>query len=329
MGREKHQTPTKSGTLAHIRIAGVLHRRHFPKGTDPFTIRKWLLVQEMKYRRPGSRKTGRFSDDAHAYLASIAAMPTYAQRTHHIEQWIEVFGARLRDSITADEIRLQLHRWKAEGKAAATVNKLRTALMHLYSVLDGKGAINPVKDAPRFQEPAPAPRAIPYALLPKLLAAIPHPKSRARLMVIAYTGLPPASVRLIRREDVDLKLRRVAVPGRQKGAGTKGRILPLTPDGAKAFKAMIAADAFGSFTSAPLGRMMKAALKAVGLPESYRVYDLRHSFGSEVYRRSGDIRATQVLLDHSSEALTHRYTVTAVDPRVAAAVAQFQRRKPR
>ena len=38
-----------------------------------------------------------------------------------------------------------------------------------------------------------------------------------------------------------------------------------------------------------------------------------------MYRRSGDIRATQILMDHSTPLLTRRYTVAAVDPRLAKA----------
>jgi integrase len=52
-----------------------------------------------------------------------------------------------------------------------------------------------------------------------------------------------------------------------------------------------------------------------------RAYDLRHAFGTELYAKSGDIRATQVLMGHSTPQLTHRYTLAAVDPRVQAAIA--------
>jgi len=38
-----HCTKTKSGTLAHIRIHGTPHRKHFKKGTHPDIISQWLL----------------------------------------------------------------------------------------------------------------------------------------------------------------------------------------------------------------------------------------------------------------------------------------------
>jgi hypothetical protein len=48
----RHMSPTKSGTLAHIRINGTLHRRHFRRDTDPAVIRAWLDDVRRRYHRP-------------------------------------------------------------------------------------------------------------------------------------------------------------------------------------------------------------------------------------------------------------------------------------
>lgn len=294
----------------------------------------------MKYRR-GSPTSGRFDDDAARYLEGVRAMPTYDQRTQHIQEWVAVFGDTRRDSITSQQITAKLHRWRTEprtitkrgGKtveivlSAAAVNKRRSALMHLFTELDGKAAPNPVKDTPKFREPAPAPRAIPFALLKKLFAVMPNSKSKARLMVIAYTGIPHAQLAQLTEADVDLQARTVAVPGRRKGAGTQGRIVPLIPEAVQAFKLMAREAAWGAFSRATLRIVFQRACKAAGIRAGFTPYDLRHSFGTEVYRRSGDLRATQKLLDHSTPQLTIRYTVAAEDPRVAAAIATFGRKR--
>lgn len=319
--RQKHLTPTRSGVRAQIRIHGTLHRQHFPHGTDPLRIKAWLLNTELRYRRPDARRTGRFDDDARAYLAAVAAMPTYAQRRQHIEAWIAVFGGIARDKITSDMIRAQLHTWR-QTLAAASVNKRRTALMHLYHVLDGRAAPNPVKDVPKFAEPAPAPRAIPYDVIRKVFRGMAPSRSKARLLVLAYTGIPPEQIGRIAPDDIDVKAGTVAVTGRRKGAGTKGRVVPLTAEGIKAFRMMAREDAWGPFSRTVLRRVFQRACKRAGLPnwQDYTPYMLRHSFGTEMYRRSGDIRATQILLDHSTPQLTHRYTGAAIDPRVAKAI---------
>lgn len=335
---DKHIQVTPHGYRASIRIRGVLHQQRFRKDTPLITIKKWLLAVEMRYRTPGSRKTGRFEDDARAYLETVRAMPTFTQRQQHIEEWIAVFGGQRRDTITSDQITAQLHAWRSQPRtitkrggatvtitlSPAAVNKRRTALMHLFSVLDGKAERNPVRDTPKFAEPAPTPRGIPFDVLARVFAAMPDSKSKARLMVMAYTGIPPAQIRQIEPDDVDPVAMTVAVAGRRKGHGTAGRIVPLIPHALEAFALMAREDAWGPFTQPPLARAFARACVAANVSGKLRPYDLRHSFGTEVYRRTGDIRATQILLGHSTERLSHRYTVGAQEARVLAAIEAFR-----
>ncbi len=329
----RHITVTKDGQRAQIRIEGVLYRKHFPRDTDPLTIRQWLLKTEVRHRTKGPAGAGQFAADAKAYLAAVKAMPTFDQRAQHIGEWIAAFGDRPRDLITPADIRAQLQTWRTVKRAvhgktkvlsAAACNKRRTALMHLYSVLDGKSAPNPVRDVPRLQEPSAQPKGLPYETVRQILATMPASKSRARLMVMAYTGLPLSTLELVTAADVDLQGRTVSVHGRNKGRGTPGRIVPLSDDGVEAFQAMIREDAWGSTvgTRVIMRRAFRRACKRVLGSEAFTPYDLRHSFGTEVYRASGDIRATQVLMGHSTPTLTHRYTLGAVDARVNAALAQ-------
>jgi integrase len=344
--REKHQTKTKSGTLAHIRINGQLHRQHFNRETDPLTIKKWLLKTELKYRRTTSTQRGRFDADALAYLETVKAMPTFEQRKQHIEEWIAVFKDTPRDRITAADIQHQLNAWRTETRqvkqrakagqtrtksvtlSAASVNKRRTALMHLFTVLDGKSEPNPVRDVPKFTPPSEQPRGLSYDLIRAIFAAMPASKSKARLMVMAYVGLPPALIKQVEPHDVNEKLLTVAVHGRRKGRGTQGRVYPLTRDGVRAFQMMRREDAWGPFSHATLRVVFKRACKHALGRDNFTPYDLRHSFGTELYRASGDIRATQVLMGHSTPQLTHRYTLAAVDPRLLAALKTFGK-KPR
>lgn len=339
-----HQTKTPSGTLAHIRIDGVLHRKHFRTGTDPLLIKQWLLSVEMRHRGQKHRRTGRFDEDARVYLDAVKAMPTYKDRESHVLEWIEAFGSMYRHSITSDMIAAHLAMWRtaprdvnmvrrglAEPKtrrltlSASAVNKRRTALMHLYTVLDGKSAPNPVKDVPKFREPAPLPRGLPYSAIEAIWKAMGDTKTRARLQVIAYTGLPHAQVAQLKAEHWDKKASTLIVHGRKKGAGTKARVIPLTAPAVKALRAMDRTDAWGSFSRSTMHREFRAACAQVPALKGLKVtpYDLRHSFGTEIYRATGDIRATQALLDHSSPTLTHRYMVAALEPRVVAAVKAF------
>lgn len=345
----KHQTKTPFGTLAHIKIHGVLHRKHFPAGTPPDAIKAWLLTTQMRFRVLKVAPTGLFADDAEAYLATVKAMPSYADRALHIREWVEVFGDKRRHAITADQIAAQLAHWRTATRevtitrrqtdkpaktrmvtlSASAVNKRRTALMHLFSRLDGKSAPNPVKDVPKYQEPPPAPRGLPYEAIRVLWSVMGDTATRARLQVMAYIGLPHAQIAQLTQAHHNRTTRTVTVQGRKKGRGTKTVILPLTADGDKALRAMDRTDAWGAFSRSQVRRDFRAACRKVpalaAIADTLTPYDLRHSFGTEVYRVSGDIRATQALMQHSSSTLTNRYTMGAVDARVAAAIKGFGR----
>lgn len=331
---------TPSGIRAQIRIDGVLHRQHFRTGTPLVTIRQWLLTTEMVYRGKRARKTGRFEDDARAYLATVTAMPSYSDRTRHIEEWIAVFGQTPRATISSDAIAAQLQRWRTQPRtitrtgqppqqrilSASAVNQRRTALMHLYTTLDGKAGINPVRDTPKFREPDALPRHLDYTTIRKLLASMKPSASKARLMVLAYTGIPHTQITSITAADVDLKAGTVTVAGRRKGSGTQAVTLPLTKDGIAAFKMMAREEAWGPFSRSSLRKAFRVATKKLGL-SGVRPYDLRHSFGTEVLLSTGNMAATQLLMMHSTQALTRRYTLAGETPLMREAVSRFGKRR--
>lgn len=346
----KHMTPTKYGTLVHKRIDGRLHRQHFIKGTDPLLMKQWLLNVEITHSGQKHRRTGRFEDDARVYLDTVKAMPSYADRALHIEEWIAAFGGQYRHGITNSQIAAQLALWRTQPRtvtmtrrgnaepktrilvlSASAVNKRRTALMHLYTVLDGKAAPNPVKNVPKYREPEPLPRGLPYSAIAELWKVMRDTPTRARLQVLAYVGLPHAQIAALEPAHFNAKAKTLVVHGRKKGAGTKARIVPLTTAGVRALQAMRRTDAWGRFSRSTLHREFRAACAKVpalaAAARSLTPYDLRHSFGTEMYAATGDIRATQILMDHSSPTLTNRYTLAAVDPRVAAAVLAFGKRR--
>ncbi|MCA9593760.1 MAG: phage integrase family protein [Myxococcales bacterium] len=54
-------------------------------------------------------------------------------------------------------------------------------------------------------------------------------------------------------------------------------------------------------------RIWKAALEAAGLPTTWGVHATRHSYATELYRRTRDLRLTQRQLGHSSPIVTQVY----------------------
>ena len=320
MRRATHMTPTKYGTLAHIRINTVPYQKHFPRDTPESTIRQWLTDIEIEHRTGATK--GTFRADAIRYLQAVSAMASYTDRKRDIEAWMAVFDEQHRSTITSAQIDAQLQTWR-KTKAASTCNHLRTALQHLWTTLDGRAGRNPVRDTKKFAEPSTVPRALTYTAIRKILKAVPNKIDRARLTLIAYAGLPNAIIAALTKDAVNFRARTVAVPGRAKGHGTRGQTLPLRPEAVAALKVIAKHKAWGPFDRWHLRRVFQQACVTAKVTGKYRPYDLRHSFATELYRRSGDLAAVQTLMLHSTEALTRRYALAAVTPRARAALKGF------
>lgn len=321
-------------------------------------MRDWRAGQRTDVLRAAAKREGKkpepgtFADDVVTYLKAVKSMPTYAERAQHLQHWIAVLGKdRKRDTITSDEVRAALQQWRINGKPVRThardpitkkavikigekrgplsesaCNHRRTALMHLFTVLDGKSAANPVKDVPKFRQPDPEPRGVPMAIVRKVLAKMPAGPTKARASVMAWTGLPQATLKQIRAEDVHWQDKSVYVPRRRKGKGTTNRIMPLLPEAIQAFKLMKRHAAWGKFSTSSLNHAVTKACTLAGVPV-IRAYDLRHSFGTAAYKASGDIHAVQNALGHSDPKLTARYALGAANVRVRSMLKAMQTRK--
>ena len=55
-----------------------------------------------------------------------------------------------------------------------------------------------------------------------------------------------------------------------------------------------------------------------------RPYDLRHSYGTALYRVAGDTRLVKVVLGHSDTRMTERYTLGHVPEAMRVATARFE-----
>jgi integrase len=279
---------------------------------------------------------GTFAADAERYLKAVAAMPTFKEREKHIALWVGEFGHRARHTIDAADIDAVLNRWLTDGLSPSTVRNRRTAILHLWTKLDGKTALNPVRGSmlPTLAEPEA--RAISYVRIEKILDAMPDvgqgvagkardsaSKTKARLAVIAYTGLPHSLVKRLTPASVDWEAKTVTVPRRHKGKGVKTRTLPLTERGLQALERFAELECWGKFSNSSMIKSFHRACDAAGIPR-VRAYDLRHSFATELYRQTGDPKATAAMLMHSEKShMMDRYTIAGVQPRLVLATRAF------
>lgn len=241
-------------------------------------------------------------------------MSTVEERARHLTLWKAALGAYVpRADITSADIRTVLQDWRLNGLSAATCNKRRTALMHLWSVLDGKGASNPVRDVRKFRVSDPVPRGHdPHAIDAKLKAA-PRCRSRACCRVMLWTGMRPVELQRAQPDDVNFTTRTAVV---RTAKGGRTRVIGLTPQAVAAWREFEDADCWQDMPqAAPMNRLLK---KWTGIGE-LRVYDLRHSYGTALARRQTRLDVIGSLMGHSTLELTKRYTLAAVTPDAAAA----------
>lgn len=343
------------------RVRGEFRSRSFALDTDIHELKRQrdLLKTESYYgERIDAAHGPTFAEDARAYLKLVESMPSFDDRKYDIECWVEAFRGRARSSIAGRDIQHVLERWRKSGKvngeglSPSSLNKRRTALMSLWTRLDGKGAANPVKDVPEYDESESEQiRALPPRTMARLIGRIGRShwkirrkeyrgkrrapsKTRARLWLMLCTGWPQAQVMRLKAEHIDLAKEAVWIASRRKGKGAKGRWLPLVPGAIRALQRFIAADAWGDFSTSGMHKSFQLALEA---ENAHRVrwkkpaiphaspYTARHTFGTELAKVVKDERVIQEMMLLTNPAQVRRYTEAATADRLEAARAQLQR----
>lgn len=325
------------GIAATVKVGTWQREKRFPLDASIKTIKGWQDETRVALRKIAPTATrGTFAADVDHYLRSVASMPTFTERQRHMALWTAEFGPRARYSITTTDVDIVLSRWLNDKKSPATVRNRRTALLHMWNSLDGPDAQNPVRRSLKPALPDPEARAISYVRIDAILAAMPDvgqgiagkdredaSKTKARIAVIAYTGLPHSLLKRLTPESVDWTAGTIHVPRRHKGHGVKARTLTLTDAGLAALRHFADLECWGGFSNSSMIKSFHRACKSAGVPEA-RVYDLRHSYATGMYRRTGDPKATAEMLMHApTSRMMDRYTIAGVEPRLKLAVGAF------
>jgi site-specific recombinase XerD len=204
--------------------------------------------------------------------------------------------------------------WLAAGIAPKTVNHRVRALRHLYRLLDGSKASTPADDLERLKEPDANPQFVTVQQIRRVESRLTDPKTRARFMVLVATGMRPAQLRRAVRTDVNLR-RRLWMVRPAKG----GNPIPmaLTRDMAAAWKAFIAADAWGKFDGSDYAR----ALYAAGWPQKWtnvngakrrrnttRPYNAKHTVALTLANSDAEWEDIKDFFGHTDVKTTRIYT---------------------
>lgn len=287
------------------------------------------------------------------YLPAVQAMPTYEQRVKDILRWAEEFGDRDPLTIEAYEIRAVRDRWLtvgpkrklqkingttqwidvAEPLSASSVNHRLRALSNFFTVLYPQTP-NPVHAVPEANEPAAIPRGYDYATIQSILDAMAdlgrptkgekrstESLAKVRARVMAWAGLEPTELGRISEQDIldAIESGVLYVPGRRKGEGAAGRLMPLNQDAIDALRDLVRLKATGPFRSRGVLRAwQKACVKVLG--RTLRLKDLRHSFVTNIIRATKDLKLAQMLAGHEDHRTTQRYGLAALLPMLRAGV---------
>lgn len=234
-------------------------------------------------------------------------------------------GAQPLESLQVHDLRRCVAKLHAEGLSGRSLARKLSAWRGFFGWLGREGALagNPAAGlkAPR------APRKLPACLTPDQAARLLDGQAlddaalcdQALFELIYSSGLRLAEAAGLDPADVDLREGTVRVTGK----GSKTRVVPLGSRAATAIEAWLAARercvAPGE-TALFLGvRGRRIAHRAVqkrldalalrrGIDANVHPHVLRHSFASHVLQSSGDLRAVQELLGHSSISTTQVYT---------------------
>jgi integrase len=205
-----------------------------------------------------------------------------------------------------------------------------------------------VRETRVFDEPDLEARALDYDLVVRILDAIPAVRSyshlretktrpvktRIRLEVMAWTGMRPAQLMKLTRAHVNFEERWFVTPRSKKG-GKKARHprpvvrKPMMADAEAALRPFFDCKREGDFSTSSARRLFVRAVREaekVGrkLPAGIRPYDLRHSFGTEMLRRTKSLETVAELLDQSTTRMTKRYALGAVSDVLQHAATAFQ-----
>lgn len=292
---------------AQVSVLGRREERAFPRDTPIAAVQKWraqrraALLDEV----PAAAPRGTLEADARLYLERMKKRPaSLASKRSELKAWCARLGRRPRWKIEPAAIDAAIAAWIDAGVAPKTiVNRCRT-LRHLFVTLaDDKRARTPLDNVELPRVPMRRPAFVEAATIVAVAARLEagDPRDRARFMVQAATGIRPSQLMRLTPADVDLERGLVIIAG---GKGGRPIVHVLNADMRAAWRAFVAAAAWGTFDTSRLAKILRRA----GWPADVRPYNAKHSIGIELAERGADMSDIQAWFGHTSPGTTRIYT---------------------
>lgn len=238
---------------------------------------------------------------------------------------IGFFGNVALDAISAGDVEhFKVHR--ATEVTGVTTNRNLTALRVVLNLAIRHGYLtrNPVSGVKAFPEGPGCMRIVSFEEQEKYLAAA-TPKLRDIATIMLETGMRPEEVCTMRAENVHLRERYLFVPrGKSRHAR---RNIPLTSAAVQVLERRLR-DIKGPYVfpsrfdpSTHVTQLLNVhnnALTKAQITPRFRLYDLRHTFGSRSAMAGVDLPTLKELMGHGNIAMTMRYVHPTAEHKVSA-----------
>lgn len=182
-----------------------------------------------------------------------------------------------------------------------------------WALIEERATKNPVLRLTRPKVRQGLPRPIAPNDLATLLQLAPTTEIRAMINLAAFAGLRCMEIAGLCADEIGQHLEPPSLIVRH-GKGDKPRVIPISNTTVEALRAHgipaygpIFHDEGRPYTPAKVSHILRSYIHDCGISAS--AHQLRHAFGTEMYRRSmGDLRMVQTLMGHSSPTTTAGYT---------------------
>lgn len=152
--------------------------------------------------------------------------------------------------------------------------------------------------------------------LEAFIAAAPTQRDRVLLTLLAYTGLRVSEACRLKVQDINLDERQLFV---NQGKGGKDRYVPVPKKLRKVLRKWLKGRLTGYVFPSPkfdgrslsprtVQKMVAETRQASGVDKIVTPHKFRHSYATRCLETGADLREIQVLLGHSSPAVTAIYT---------------------
>jgi integrase len=316
----------RCGLAAKLQVGDYYREQRFPPDIEIDEVRRWVTRTRAELQAlPGASKArtarGTLAQDADRYARCVAHLASWRERRSEVRAWVALYGTWRRRKIKKAQVLEARRVWLDATKAPKTINHRVATLAHLFHELDGRKAPTPCDEVTPLALAPTVPQAVSSETVRTVYAALLEqertkklrdPKTRARFMVLASSGVRASELMRAQPGDVDLEARVWRTRDGKGGHRPSG--LYLHDDLLAAWRVFVEADAWGRFETSAFARTLRTS----GWPAGVRPYTLRHSVGIALSEAGADLADIGAWLGHAQVDTTRRHYVPVLAGRIRA-----------